>query len=441
MTVTTRLAIIQANTLWRLSFEGTLSSHVSRRFTTDSRLVVEASGRRSNNVTERSSLRDLQFPRPSDPPHAVSRRSNVPYYGENATRQPVPLSATTVTWNSPNQPENSTVIRVALVGLPNAGKSSLMNMLLNTPIAAVSPKVNTTREDIKGILCADNCQMIFTDCPGILESHRRRKFCAPLVDTAWRAYREADVCLFVLDTVKRPRADLFKVIRNLAGTDPSNLDPYGPNNCVSMELHSSHYDKTCLERDDIDHDHMDLDHEQCDVMSDSKIPVALVLNKIDLVQHKKWVKARTREMKNHGTFADIFYTSAKHGIGSENIISFLKRMSKPGHWIYPGDMVTAMPKVQVVEQAVRTYLYCWFNKELPYQVGQRVIGWTKVENGSLIIEMELYVRNDNAAKIICGIQGRIVKQMQKNVSYRLSKMWSEPVFLYIHVKVKPSFLN
>nr|BAN66199.1 small GTP-binding protein domain containing protein [Babesia bovis] len=128
--------------------------------------------------------------------------------------------ASTVTWDSPMQPPDASVVRVSLVGLPNAGKSSLMNMLLNTPIAAVSPKVNTTREDIKGILCSDSCQMVFTDCPGILESHRRRKFCAPLVDTAWRAYRESDVCLFIIDAVKRPRAELFRVIRNLAGATP-----------------------------------------------------------------------------------------------------------------------------------------------------------------------------------------------------------------------------
>eukprot|EP00371_Babesia_bovis_P003363 XP_001612010.1 small GTP-binding protein domain containing protein [Babesia bovis T2Bo] len=334
--------------------------------------------------------------------------------------------ASTVTWDSPMQPPDASVVRVSLVGLPNAGKSSLMNMLLNTPIAAVSPKVNTTREDIKGILCSDSCQMVFTDCPGILESHRRRKFCAPLVDTAWRAYRESDVCLFIIDAVKRPRAELFRVIRNLAGATPYSLD----------------IDRTSDKALDDDFE------DTFEASSEDRIPVALVLNKIDLVKHKKWVKCRTRELKNHGAFADIFYTSAKHGIGGEHIITFLKSMAKSGHWAYPPDMVTTMSRVQVVEQTVRTYLYCWFNKELPYQIGQKIIGWTRVDNGSLVIEMvgntcwqyivqELYVRNNNAAKIICGIQGRLVKQIQKNVSYRLSKMWSDTVFLYIHVKVKP----
>ncbi|CDR97329.1 small GTP-binding protein domain containing protein, putative [Babesia bigemina] len=370
-------------------------------------------------------------------------------------RNAIHTQATTVSWHAPQQPEDPKLVRVALVGLPNAGKSSLLNALLSSTIAAVSPKVNTTREDIKGILCADNCQIILMDCPGILESHRRRRFCAPLVDTAWRTYREADACLLVLDTVKRPDAELFRIVRLLAGAAPCDtgaVSEAGDGHVGDMDHRPSYPEAAGA--DDADPDGTELfdedepaalaggeiaagGHEPCE----RRKPVALVLNKIDLVQHKKWVKARTREMKNHGTFDDIFYTSAKHGIGVERVLHFLKAVARPGRWVYPPDMLTTMSKVQVVEQLVRTYIYCWFNKELPYQVGQKVIGWTPADNGSLIIEMELYVRNDKAAKIICGIQGRIVKQMQKNVSHRLSKMWQQPVFLYAQVKVKPAFLN
>ncbi|KAK1933010.1 small GTP-binding protein domain containing protein [Babesia divergens] len=324
-----------------------------------------------------------------------------------------------------------------------------MNALLKSPIAAVSPKVNTTREDIKGILCVDNCQMMFTDCPGILESHRRRKFCSPLVNTAWKAYDEADVCLFVLDAVKRPDATLFRIVRKLAGAPPFAPESDAYNHPAGSYGNGDQHQEGLRFNDQDDIDEL-MDGEESDVkdefgidddiytsvQQETRKPVALVLNKIDLVEHKKWVKSRTREMKNHGTFADVFYTSAKHGIGFKPMLEFLKTMAKPGMWVYPPNMLTTMSQVQVVEQMVRTYIYCWFNKELPYRVGQKVIGWTVAENGSLIIEMELYVRNDKAAKVICGIQGRIVKQLQKNVSHRLSKMWNEPVFLYVQVKVK-----
>ncbi|ORM39990.1 GTPase Era [Babesia sp. Xinjiang] len=442
------LAVPPANIPWWKIAAGTVYCQLRRHFATEPQRIYQHTLRRSTTDLDKYPPRDLQSAKQSESAFVVPRRGNVPYYGANTTRQPVPLSATTVTWDSPKPADNATVVRVALVGLPNAGKSSLMNALLNVPIAAVSPKVNTTREDIKGVICDGNCQMIFTDCPGILESHRRRRFCAPLVDTAWRVYREADVCLFVIDAVKRPRADLFRVIRLLAGSTPSDSSahplPLGDDGRVYDSTQGVADDVYELEDGDISDDgtadySSDTDYGLA-VSSEPRKPVALVLNKIDLVQHKKWVRARTREMKNHGTFSEIFYTSAKHGLGCEHIFGFLKSVAKPGPWVYPPDMVTTMSKVQVVEQSVRTYLYCWFNRELPYQVNQKVIGWTTAENGALIIEMELYVRNDKAAKIICGIEGRIVKQMQKNVSYRLSRMWSEPVFVYIHVKVKAAFL-
>ncbi|GIX61307.1 GTPase [Babesia caballi] len=234
--------------------------------------------------------------------------------------------------------------------------------------------------------------MVFTDCPGLLESHRRRRFCAPLVDTAWRAYQEADVCLFVLDTVKRPDAGLFRVIRALAGSAPCEAHGGAEgsaglgNGATNWGCHGQQTEGATTDG------HLvavggEEGYEDGEESPEPRKPVALVLNKIDLVQHKKWVKSRTRELKNHGTFAGVFYTSAKHGIGVENIVQFLKAAARPGHWVYPPDMLTTMSQVQVVEQAVRTYIYCWFNRELPYQVGQKVIGWTRAENGALIIEM------------------------------------------------------
>lgn len=321
----------------------------------------------------------------------VVRQRNVPYYGTGVTRQPVPLSASTVSWTAPLQPDDAHIVKVALVGLPNAGKSSLMNALIKSPIAAVSPKVNTTREDIKGIMCVDNCQMVFTDCPGILESHRRRKFCGQLVSTAWKAYDESDVCLFIVDAVKRPDASLFKVIRSLAGAplfSPDNsgyIGGVGP--CAVPDALEEDIETRDIEEPQPIYTESYEEEGVYTSATERKKPVGLVLNKIDLAEHRKWVKSRTRELKNHGKFDDIFYTSAKHGIGFNPIIQFLKSKAKPGMWVYPPDMLTTMSKVQVVEQMVRTYIYCWFNKELPYRVGQKVIGWTTAENGSLIIEM------------------------------------------------------
>ncbi|AFZ81632.1 GTPase domain-containing protein [Theileria equi strain WA] len=310
------------------------------------------------------------------------------------------------------------------------GKSSLLNALLNSTITAVSPKVNTTREDVKGILTVDNHQIVFIDSPGIIASHGRRKFCKDLIKAAWNGYNEADVCLFVIDTVKRPTAELFEILRQLSATAPfmdNHEDTILPDTDAG-------YVESSMIQECIDDKSLVDDNEH--VGNVKSIPIALVLNKIDLVSHKKWIKSRMRELKSHGHFLDIFFVSAKYSTGITPIINSLKRLSKPGLWSYPPDMITTLSKVEIVEQLVRTYIFCWFNKDVPYRVEQKVIGWTYSEDKVLNIEHELYVRTEKVAKMICGTRGRILKQLQKNVSYKLSKLWNEVVFIFIHVKVK-----
>ncbi|UKJ89958.2 GTPase [Theileria orientalis] len=406
----------------------------------------------------------LSVPRPKEVlvpqmSHKI-KRSTRPYVGPQIeTRQPVPLEASTVSWIAPKQPSDPKLLKVALLGLPNSGKSSFLNTLLNSTISAVSPKVNTTREDIKGVLTVDNTQVVVIDSPGIIASHKRRKFCKGLVKIAWRGVEEADVCLFIVDVVKRPKSDLYNILRVLSGKTAMEaysesvgrditedcdiqegvyMDPelhQCESNLCSGEMDEYAYEK-CSTQSDLSTSSMTSDDVEDEQSVKRKVPVALILNKIDLASHKKWVKSRVRELKVHGNFCDIFYISAKHGIGFLPIVNFLKRMARPGPWIYPPDMVTTLSKVKIVEQLVRTYIFCWFNKDVPYKVEQNVIGWTYAENGSLNIEIELYVKAVKVAKMICGVQGRLLKQLQKNVSSKLSRMWNELVFVFIHIKVK-----
>eukprot|EP00375_Theileria_parva_P001749 XP_764424.1 hypothetical protein [Theileria parva strain Muguga] len=275
---------------------------------------------------------------------------------------------------SPTQPKDPRFLKVALLGLPNSGKSSFLNSILNSTISAVSPKVNTTREDIKGILTIDNCQIVLIDSPGIIASHKRRKFCKDLVRTAWKGFDEADLCLFLVDAVKRPKSDLYNILRVLSGKNPleEHVEKYQTSS--SPDSYETSLDDPFPDdfEDSIDSEE---DDEPEDRNGKREVPIALVLNKIDLVSHKKWVKSRVKELK--------------------------------------------------------TYIFCWFNKDVPYKIDQSIIGWTYAENGTLNIEMSVKV-----AKMICGIKGRILKQLQKNVAYKLSKMWNEVVFLFIHVKLR-----
>ncbi|XP_953421.1 GTPase, putative [Theileria annulata] len=417
----------------------------------------------SNRIRHFSIMEYYRSVRPVPPPAEISlttscvkkeinipiSSSTRPYVGPQiSTRQPVPVEvifASTVSWASPTQPQNPRFLKVALLGLPNSGKSSFLNSILNSTVSAVSPKVNTTRfqvwlillfrEDIRGIFTVDNCQIVLIDSPGIIASHKRRKFCKDLVRTAWKGFDEADLCLFLVDAVKRPKSDLYNILRVLSGKNPIEEHVGSSQRSISPNSYETSLDDPFP--DDFEES---IDSEEEDLFEDKtgrrEVPIALVLNKIDLVSHKKWVKSRVKELNVHGNFCDVFYTSAKYSMGFTPLINFLKLSSKPAPWVYPSDMVTTMSKVKVVEQLVRTYIFCWFNKDVPYKVEQSIIGWTYAENGTLNIEMELYVRTVKVAKMICGIKGRILNQLQKNVSYKLSKMWNEAVFLFVHVKLR-----
>ncbi|KAK2196375.1 bifunctional K homology domain superfamily [Babesia duncani] len=364
----------------------------------------------------------------------------IPYFGPNVNRQPVPLEVC-----------NGTEIHMK-------GKSSLLNALVNSSIAAVSPKVNTTRYTCICMQYFQGGLSRYLDISlailGIVASHPRRKFCGRLVRRAWRTLNEADAILLVVDAVKRPKSDLFNIIRSLCGdvsysadvaNDKSSLHPRDSQDTDLMYIEDNDNERVCESDLDIEEDLNKDENENEDESdfneSDFRKPVALVLNKIDLASEKKWVKSRRRELWNHGKFSDVFYTSAKYSLGLEPIFSYLKRIAKPGSWIYPSDMITTQTKVQLVEQLIRACIYCWFNKDVPYRVGTLIIGWTRAENGVLVIEGELHVRNVKMVRLVCGTSGRIVKQIERNVSFKLCRMWQEPVMLRLHVKARPNLVS
>ncbi|CDJ61857.1 hypothetical protein, conserved [Eimeria maxima] len=96
---------------------------------------------------------------------------------------------------------------------------------------------------------------------------------------------------------------------------------------------------------------------------------------------------------------------------------------------------TSLSKVQQIEELIRTYLFCWFNKDVPYRISQRTVGWSQQEDGSIAVEQELVVRTAQVAKMICGVRGRILLQMRKNVTYKLEQLWGCIVHLNIFVRV------
>ncbi|CDJ31865.1 LOC100125172 protein, related [Eimeria mitis] len=288
--------------------------------------------------------------KPATPPQPPPTR---PSFHRPVARDPVPAEAQFATWKPPLQPAHPRSLTVALIGPPNAGKSSLLNAFLGVTVSAVSNKVNTTRTDFRGMVTKGNCQLVFVDAPGIIESHPKRTFCKELVNAAWRGYEDADLGILVIDT---------EALTGGIVCPPSLGEMWkaGIPGTVRHRLAKTHTDG---EEDG----------------NSLTIPILLCLNKIDLASHPKWIRAREKEFQ--------------------------------------------------------TYLFCWFNKDVPYRITQQTVGWSYQEDGSIVIEQELLVRTAQVAKMICGVRGRILLQMRKNVTYRLEQLWGCRVHLNIFVKV------
>eukprot|EP00920_Eleutheroschizon_duboscqi_P031608 GHVT01076217.1.p1 GENE.GHVT01076217.1~~GHVT01076217.1.p1 ORF type:complete len:347 (-),score=55.63 GHVT01076217.1:327-1367(-) len=163
-------------------------------------------------------------------------------------------------------------------------------------------------------------------------------------------------------------------------------------------------------------------------------PVVLVLNKIDLAADPTWVMTRAKELRRHCRVLHTVYLSALHRRGLDKLQSFLLKQAEPRPWKYNQHVVTTMPKTQQVEELIKSYLCCWFNKDLPYRVIQRTVGWTSQPDGSLLIEHELKVPGASGARVICGTRGQLVKRLGQHVGRLLSDAWEQPVRLLLAVK-------
>jgi GTP-binding protein Era len=319
-------------------------------------------------------------------------------------RSPVPTSAKLFAQSlSFKQPANPRRLRVALVGAPNAGKTSLLNRVLNQPVGAVSSKKNTTRESIVGILTQENVQLEFVDCPGILPYDGTTE-CKELTAEAWKNFNDSDVAIFIVDTVKKPCDDMIRLIRKICGRE-SIID----------EFRSFHAGGG---------------NEQ----SNSK-PVVLVLNKRDLVEDEKWLKVRNLQLSSHGKFDSCFYVSSITGQGCERLVKYLQSKSQRGEWQYAPDTVSTLSMTEQLEQLVRSCLFTWFNRDVPYKIKQQTVGWTERLDGTLIIEHELIVKDSIVARMVLGTKNRLLSRLRENVVYKLKKLWKmDKVVLLIHVK-------
>jgi GTP-binding protein Era len=272
---------------------------------------------------------------------------------------------------------------VALIGAPNAGKSTLTNRLVGTKVSIVTRKVQTTRSRIRGIAIFDDTQIIFVDTPGIFAP--RKRLDRAMVNAAWGGAADADFVVLLVDAQKGLSADVKEIL---------------------TRLKESHY------------------------------PAVLAVNKIDLMKREELL-ALTAALTEDIDFKGVFYISAETGEGAEDLVDFIKGTLPLGPWLYPEDQLTDAPMRHTAAEITREKLYLRLHDEIPYATTVETIDWKESpKNGSVRVEQVIYVERDSQKKIVLGKGGAAVKAISMASRKELSEILGVPVHLFLFVKVR-----
>ncbi|HTS39658.1 MAG TPA: GTPase Era [Xanthobacteraceae bacterium] len=271
---------------------------------------------------------------------------------------------------------------ISLIGAPNAGKSTLINALVGTKVAIVTPKVQTTRALLRGIAIVGKAQLVLVDTPGIFAP--RRRLDRAMVTTAWGGAHDADIVAVLIDA-KRGLDDEATAI----------LDRLG-------ELAQ---------------------------------PKVLILNKVDLVA-KESLLALAQSANARAKFSATFMVSALKGDGMADVKNWFAAHVPEGPWHFPADEVSDAPLRQLAAEITREKLYLKLHQELPYQSTVETESWQERKDGSVRIEQTIYVERESQRKIVLGKGGQSIKAIGEAARVELSALLERPVHLFLFVKVR-----
>lgn len=275
---------------------------------------------------------------------------------------------------------------VALVGAPNAGKSTLLNCLVGTKVSIVTPKVQTTRSQIRGVAIEGDSQLIFVDTPGIFAPRRRLE--RAMVDAAWSGAHGADLICVLIDAAKGGRTT-GRVVDGLAK---------------------------------------------------GRRQAVLLLNKIDLIKRERLL-ALSQTLNETGVFTATFMISALTGDGVEALRGYLKEHVPAGPWLYPEDQISDLPGRLLAAEVTREKAFLRLHQELPYALAVATDEWLDFADGSVRIAQTIYVERNTQKAIVLGKGGQSIKQIRELAQRELETMLERRVHLFIHVKVRENWVN
>ena len=276
---------------------------------------------------------------------------------------------------------------VALIGAPNAGKSTLTNNFVGSKVSIVSPKVQTTRTLIRGIGIYENSQIIFLDTPGIFKP--RRRLDRAMVASAWGSIADADIVVLLVDARKGIDDEVRAIIEKL---------------------------------------------------NESRLKAVLVLNKIDLVKKEKLLEL-SAELNKAADFTETFMISAVKGDGLDDFYHYLASHLPESPWYYPEEQMSDMPLKLLAAEIVREKIFLFLQDELPYAVTVEPELWQRREDNSVRAEMTIYVQREGQKIIVLGKGGSMIKKIGQAARREMENMLEERIHLFLFVKVRENWID
>jgi GTPase len=274
---------------------------------------------------------------------------------------------------------------VALIGAPNAGKSTLLNQVVGSKVAIVTRKVQTTRTRITGIAMEGAAQIIFVDTPGIFAP--RRRLDRAMVGAAWRGAEDADVVVLLIDAERGVTPDTDRILSQLRKSGRKAI---------------------------------------------------LALNKVDAVARENLLELAA-SLNDSGLFSEIFMISALTGDGVKDLVASLPALLPAGPWLYPEDQLSDITERLMAAEITREKIYERLHQEMPYQTAVETEEWQDQKNGSARISQVIYVQSKSQKPIVLGKGGRTIKEIGSLARADMEKAFGRRVHLFLFVKIKPDW--
>jgi GTP-binding protein Era len=278
---------------------------------------------------------------------------------------------------------------VALIGEPNAGKSTLLNRMVGAKVSIVTHKVQTTRARIRGVAMEGESQIVFVDTPGLFRP--RRRLDRAMVAAAWGGAADADVVVLMVEAHRGVTSGVEEIIATLK-----------------------------------------------DRIGDR--PVALAINKIDRVEAPTLL-GLSKDLNERFPFVRTFMISAEKGYGVDDLRAWLAEMVPEGPWLYPEDQIADLPLRMIAAEITREKLTLRLHEELPYQLTVETENWEERKDGSVRIDQIVYVARDGHKGIVLGHKGETIKVIGQLARTELEAFLERRVHLFLQVKVRPNWLE